>query len=545
MDASELVQEYFRRTTTHRTDLDALAEFMETRASGNGVVELKLAKLFWHTHKPSSIVEVAVIADDSDEEFSNLPQDLENAFLEELAQLEREYRIPYVPDSEDPIDVQAASRYVHVSAASALRHLKRDGFNDYVRQTLEEVRKILHRRGISYDFRPFDYMELESSETKSLYGVRALILCALSHIRYMDTMYEEAFRMAVDAFTTSLKVDDALHHDEEYLKELLMEGWLGEEEELEEEIERDLEVRREILMEESLPIPEPQFIVDAFEGLKRQAKSEDWRVVVRHCDLLAGTTSVEVKGSRVLVAEETDDSWREYHNPGWQEKVRAIFGNDGRNELWDVYWHHAQGWAEAQLGQNELRDFLRQQERDASGKRLIRYFFGETWRTIPEKARERLVNVDQIWFSEARGAAIDAVLNDLQVAAETSCHAFIWEPLRQAKGGMELLDFKKRDTDLNKKGFSPTLSDYSWVCRQPFFKGFVQGHGVSESEQLFLVSDLLPALNKLRRARDSAQHSPEKQMRRDEVEPFVRLFLGIGRPGVLRRLAEVGPKLTK
>ena len=31
MDASELVQEYFRRTTTHRTDLDALAEFMETR----------------------------------------------------------------------------------------------------------------------------------------------------------------------------------------------------------------------------------------------------------------------------------------------------------------------------------------------------------------------------------------------------------------------------------------------------------------------------------------------------------------------------------
>ena len=41
MDASELVQEYFRRTNTHRTDLDALAEFMEARASGNGVDDLK------------------------------------------------------------------------------------------------------------------------------------------------------------------------------------------------------------------------------------------------------------------------------------------------------------------------------------------------------------------------------------------------------------------------------------------------------------------------------------------------------------------------
>ena len=521
--------------------MDALAEFMEARASGNGVDETKGVLLFWHTHRPSRIrEEVAVAADDSDEEIPPLPEDLEDVFLGELAELERGCRIPYVPDSEESNDFEAVSRYVHVGAASALRHLKRDGFNDYVRQTLEEVRKILHRRGISYDFRPFDYMELESSETISLYGVKALILCALSHIRYMDTMYEEAFRMAVDAFTTSLKVDDALHHDEEYLKELLMEGWLGEEEELEEEIERDLEVRREILMEESLPIPEPQFIVDAFEGLKRQAKSEDWRVVVRHCDLLAGTTSVEVKGSRVLVAEETDDSWREYHNPGWQEKVRAIFGNDGRNELWNVYWHHAKGWAEAQLGQNELRDLWRQQERDASEKRLNRYFFGETWRNIPEKARECLVNVDQLWFTEAKGAAIDAVLNDLQVAAETMCHASIWEPLRQAKGDRELLEFKKRDTVLSENYRSPTLSDYSWVCGRPFFKAFVQGLGLNEDEQKFLTADLGGDLDFLRRGRDVAQHDPNWRVRREDVERLVRLFLGNLAPEAFALLATAG-----
>ena len=293
-------------------------------------------------------------------------------------------------------------------------------------------------------------------------------------------------------------------------------------------------------MEESLPIPEPQFIVDAFEGLKRQAKSEDWRVVVRHCDLLAGTTSVEVKGSRVLVAEETDDSWREYHNPGWQEKVRAIFGNDGRNELWDVYWHRAEGWATAQLGQNELRDFLRQQKQEDSEKRLVRYFFGDAWGKIPEKARERLVNVDQLCFTEAKGAAIDAVLNDLQVAAETMCHASIWEPLRQAKGDRELLEFKKRDTVLSENYRSPTLSDYSWVCGRPFFKAFVQGLGLNEDEQKFLTADLGGDLDFLRRGRDVAQHDPNWRVRREDVERLVRLFLGNLAPEAFALLATAG-----
>ena len=133
----------------------------------------------------------------------------------------------------------------------------------------------------------------------------------------------------------------------------------------------------------------------------------------------------------------------------------------------------------------------------------------------------------------------------MQVAAETMCHASIWEPLRQAKGDRELLEFKKRDTVLGENYRSPTLSDYSWVCGRPFFKAFVQGLGLNEDEQKFLTADLGGDLDFLRRGRDVAQHDPNWRVRREIVERLVRLFLGIGRPGVLRRLAEVGPKLTK
>ena len=214
--------------------------------------------------------------------------------------------------------------------------------------------------------------------------------------------------------------------------------------------------------------------------------------------------------------------------------------------MWSEYWRRAEGWSSAQLSQNEYRELRRQDEKDASLNRLTRYFFGETWGNIPDRAREHLVNVDHLWFTNARGAAIDAVLNDLQVAAETMCYDFIWEPLQKAEGGKDILEFRKADTELREKRFSPTLSNYGWVCRQSFFKSFVQGIGLDEEEQLFLTSDLTRALDSLRGKRDIAQHDPDpsRRVRREDVERLVKMFLGIGQPGVLRRLAEIGPKLA-
>ena len=57
MKASELLQEHFRRTGTHRTDLNALAEFVEARDSGQ-VDAMKAVSLFWETWKPRVMVTV-------------------------------------------------------------------------------------------------------------------------------------------------------------------------------------------------------------------------------------------------------------------------------------------------------------------------------------------------------------------------------------------------------------------------------------------------------------------------------------------------------
>ena len=183
-------------------------------------------------------------------------------------------------------------------------------------------------------------------------------------------------------------------------------------------------------------------------------------------------------------------------------------------------------------------------EEEASESRLKGYFFGESWEKMPAKARAHLINVDGTWLSKARGGAIGAVLNDLQVAAEAMCHTFIWEPLLRSPGDQSLLPILAEARERNARGLYPTLSNCAWVCKQSAFRKLAQDRGSSQEEQRFLHSELPRAFNQLRKHRDDAQHHPERLLRREEVEPLVHSFLGVGGPGILRRLAEVGSKLS-
>ena len=549
MDATELVQEYFRRTNKYRSDLNALAEFVEERDSDGFVDSLKLIKLFWHTFRPSAAsTDSDGSLDGVDEETQPLPNDLETAFLEQLADLERECRIPYVPDSDDLPDFSSASQYIYLGGASALRHRQRDGFSEYVRDTLNKVWRLLRiverQRYIEFGF-PLLKGRLSPWETVSLYGAVGLVLTEIFHVKYLDGDYDGALPVAADVLWSLGYVEEAYPYSPTSPAEFrrlvqtiskargeasgLSNDVIDEEEEKRYQVESEIcETVRERCPSQGLT---PQQMVDAFEGLKMRGKSQNWDRVVSVCERV-------VRGGGYPFGDGIDFS---EDNSLLAEVVTS---EEGIEEPWILYWRGAEAWAEAQMGQNELRDFLRQQERDASEKRLVGYFFGETWRDMPEKAREHLVNADYLWFTNARGVAFDAVLNDLQVAAETICYDFIWEPLRRAKGGQELLEFKKRDNDLSQNHRFPTLSDYAWVCGQPFFKAFVQGLGLNEEEQLFLTADLENHLDFLRRGRDIAQHDPNARLRREDVERLVHLFFGIGQPGVLRRLAEIGPKLA-
>ena len=186
----------------------------------------------------------------------------------------------------------------------------------------------------------------------------------------------------------------------------------------------------------------------------------------------------------------------------------------------------------------------RKADEEASEDRLKGYFFGESWEKLPPKAQERLINVDRAWLARSQRRDYGDVLNDLQVAAEVIFHTFIWEPLLQSSGDRAILRILERDRGLRDKGYFPSLLDYAWVCREQGFKAFVRDLGASSDEQRFLHRDLPQALSSLRKLRNPARHHPIGRFPREDVEPLVNLFLGIGKPGILRRLAEVGPKLS-
>lgn len=209
-----------------------------------------------------------------------------------------------------------------------------------------------------------------------------------------------------------------------------------------------------------------------------------------------------------------------------------------------MYWRGAEAWASARLEPNQLLEVLRQQGRYASQERLIQYFFGKTWRNVPEEARKHLIDAESSWFDD-RGGAIGSVLNDLRLAAEKMCYAFIWESLQKSEGKLYLLEFKNRDSNLS-KGYDPSLTTYARLCRQQFFREFVWSTELSLKQKEFLTKRncLSSALYSLRESRNIADHDPKIRMTRDKVRPLVDLFLGIGQPGVLRRLAEIGPNLA-
>ena len=507
---TDLSSEYFSRTTGLRTDLVALVQFAAARGSDNAPEESREIELFWEMWRPryTSLVEGSL--PDFQDNPPVLDDDIEDAVLEELARLEREYRISYVPDADLLEEhLEAAVQYVHVGAASALRHRQRDGFTDDAIDTLQEVNRILHLLEIEYDRNRLSvsYDAEDPSSIVSQFGVRSLVLRELANVRYLDGKHQEALDMAFDSFVCADAIRDAVYVDREFLLEVFGEDGLAIEEKTRDAIRK------------CLPLQDPQQIVDCFEGLKRQDKSGDWRLVARQCSRLAQTIDEDLSES-------------------------SVFDGNRQEIDWYGYWRRAQGWAEEHLGPQEYRDLRKADEEEASKDRLEGYFFGKSWRDVPQKAQERLVNVDRAWLDKSLGRDFGAVLNDLQVAAEVMCHFFIWEPLLKSKGDQRLLKILAKDRELRDESRFPTISNYAWVCKEQGFRKFIQDKGASCEEKRFLHQDLPDALRNLSGFRNPAQHNPEKRMRREEVEPLIQLFLGMGRPGVLRDLVEVGQKLV-
>lgn len=247
-----------------------------------------------------------------------------------------------------------------------------------------------------------------------------------------------------------------------------------------------------------------------------------------------------------LLYDDWTDFLAEYHNR------ERIFNDElGFRLTWGEFWESAGAWAKAQLSPSEYRKLREQDGKDAAENRLRNYFFRDTWSTLPSQAQERLITADVNWNSNQRMHR-EAILNDLLRATEAMCYEFIRNPITnwfnqyKATSSLETLnaDWKRQKdfTDVLKVA-SPGMRQYIKICEHSLFSQFLNEHGFSKDTIRLITEDLPSAMRQLTDRRNIAEHDTGASTPSEVIESVYRLFLGIGRPGVLPKIAEIGQEL--
>lgn len=470
-------------------------------------------------------------------ELPPLPAELEEALLQKLAELETQTRVPYEPDTDVMQVFDKLFTSVHVAGARALRLRRKVGYSDDVRQCLEGA----WQTALWLHTEPYVGFSIAPVGIISLWAVTGLVLAELFRIQRLEGKYAEALHTLATGMEHIAAATVSVDQSAEEVAEDLQ---LDEELKAQELVWRDKlrhflapelggtynsETKRFEQVGKAYP---PLFDVDEneakemFESLKACVGSHvDWKQVVRDCEALS-------KYWGLCVGYE-----------GFEHEA-TVTDAEGVELTWAQFWNIGQGWATAQLRPSDLRELHRQEEEEGAERRLRTYFFSSgLWDQMPDRARRSLVEADRVWYSPTK-TRFESTLNALQVAAETLFHRFFWEPLFETKGGREMLELVGLDTSLKEKGRNPTLANYSGACRHSSFKEFLANAKVTENDQRFLIRELPAAFDRLRKLRDSAQHNLKRTWRREEVEPVIREFVGIGSRGILPRLVEIGTKLT-
>lgn len=205
------------------------------------------------------------------------------------------------------------------------------------------------------------------------------------------------------------------------------------------------------------------------------------------------------------------------------------------------FWRVASGWVDAQLSPSDLRKALQEREDEAAERRVQRYFFGEQlWAQLPERARRSLTSADRDWFSAGR-ARKESILNELRIAAEELLFHGLWIPLcrwRDAdRSPFPTQEFDEMRSELGQLRHQPASIHFEKVCRMEMTKIMVKEWGISEDERRWLLQRLPKALWALRLKRGLAEHEWSGQSTEMELRDLFSEFVGVGREGVLRRLA--------
>ena len=204
---------------------------------------------------------------------------------------------------------------------------------------------------------------------------------------------------------------------------------------------------------------------------------------------------------------------------------------------WSDLWHRASGWASAQLSPSEYRKMREDDEKYAAETRLKNYFFGRTWSYLPERAQQRLINADLIWNS-LQHVSREAILNELLRVAEEMCEHFMVQPL--VNDSPDILSIEAKMAERRR---SLGVRDYIDICEIPSLPSLLSERSLADGEIRFLIEDLPASMRSLARARNPAEHETGTSTPPALVDSAYRLFLGIGRKGILPQLARIGRKL--
>ena len=440
----------------------------------------------------------------------------EGMMLELLDYLYQTNKVSYQPDVDDSEKYERLLVHLHIAGGRALRIRNGPELSEEALDCFREVSRVYERiRQIPAWSRHIYESVTEPSVLISTLAVAAMSYLELSRFHRRDKgHYEKALgdlRLGIELYEDALWNSRLLDNSGE------TDSSFSEEETACQKRLKNLLTGLEVSLYEAAGL---------YYALRASpAEVSDWVEVARICEALSHLGTPEaVTGHHEVI----EDPWSEIE-PTYM--------------TWDELWSYARGWSQERLSHSNYRDLCEYNESNAAESRLKTHFHGgASWASLAERARRHLVNADILFHSTQR-VGTEAILNELLIAVEEMFSAYIWEPLSAAEWDPELDEFEERRKCLHMRDRNPSITDFVWVCRQPFFQKYLEGFDIDEQEIRFLTEYLPARMDALRNARNLAQHEVGHIAPREDIEWHFRGFIGIGQPGALPMFARVGQTL--
>ena len=474
-----------------------------------------------------------------------LSPEYEDLLLDWFEHLQRSRRVPYIPDGNDGLDNHhELFFYLHIAAARAFRIRKGTEMSEEVLGCLLEVERTMARLRATTGGPSHFYGEAPSFYT-SAGAILAMVFADLWRFRKTESRYADALHYLAAA---ARYYDGAAtnFYDGEGIDELWPE--IAEEEHYWERRLQSLLTGLDVSAEDA---------VQTFQTIRSNKGSDfDWAQIARDCRSIADSSARAWQS-----ADNAEQDYGPIHLWGDEDAAALDRILDELYELrdkrgvhlevtdeawgpvtWNQFWHKAEAWAMSQLSPSEYRKMREDDEKHAAETRLKNYFFGNAWSYLPDRAQERLINADLIWDSPQR-VSRESVLNDLLRAAEEMCERFIFQQfMNEKKTASQILSIEAKVAE-NELRSSLNVNDFIALCELPSLRDVLTERKLNDEEVEFLTQTLPTVLRQLNTARGDAEHEIGASAPAMLVDSAYRLFLGIGRPGVLPQLARIGRKL--